>query len=76
MLLASITFHIHTPKLASHHPSFHSLDICVPEKSFREIELPAIDAVMQFYTQLPREIIMSINQTKIPVSKDFQLQKW
>lgn len=61
MLLLNIAVHIHAPKLASYHSRPHPLEIGVAQEPFRKVHLAVIDAVVQLDSQLPGQIIVSID---------------
>ncbi len=62
MFLVRVTLHVDAPELAAHHTLSHALDVCVSEQALGEVDVTAIDAVMELDAQLPRQIVVTINQ--------------
>lgn len=65
MLLLGVTVHIDAPELASDHTLFHPMEVCMAKQLFGQIDLSIVDTILQFNAQLPGEIIMTINETRI-----------
>lgn len=63
MVLCEIAVDVNAPKLTSHHALSHSEKISVSQQSLRQVHFAVIDAVVQLDAQLPRQIIMAIDET-------------
>lgn len=68
MMLIQITVYVHAPELTSHHSSSHSLKIGMAKEPLRKVHLGIIDAIVQLDAQLPRQVIVTINEARNKVS--------
>lgn len=62
MLLSDVAIDINAPKLTSDLTLPHAQEISVAKESLREVYLVIINPVLQFYAQLPREVIVSVDE--------------
>lgn len=65
MILLQVTIHINTPELAANHALSQSLDVCMSQESLGEIHFAIVNTILQFDAKLPRQIIVSIDETFI-----------
>lgn len=74
MLLVDIAIHVYTPKLTSDHSLPHSLEICVSKQLAGEVDGTLVNAIMELDAELPRQVVVTINQAVDSIASDLSLQ--